>query len=250
MAVYIPVIVEENIVGDTPILVREDGASDGMALLLNTLAETKYLITGVTLWSSNISQLSNPVVISTVEANGNIKQKAFTPGVDNYQYQNKVLVDTEGWELDQFTRLNYKIEPNTVLRMSFNTFTNKDLSLSDTLDDITGEYGILEDVKDELEFNELEEFSDFYIKPVDDSMNEPEELKNIPKLAIEYDDELPESIKKAAFDRLKSQKKPAKTENKTLVRTSYDVDFVVILAIAAPIVLLASKKGLKSAFKI
>jgi hypothetical protein len=251
MAIYTPVIVEENIIGDTPVLIREDSASDGMALLLNTIAQTKYVLTGIKVWSSEPSQLTNPLTISRIPADGNVKTKVFTPELDNYQYQNKIEVNTEGFELDQFAKIDYTIEPQTVLRMTFVTFTSKELSLAKMLDELTGEYGVLEDVKEEMQFNEFGEVSDFYSPPIDEKYTESETLDYIPKQLIDVDSSLIESIKKDVFSRLvKSQKAEKEGEKKPSLNLVFDENIVVLLAIVSPILLLAGGRKVKEILKM
>lgn len=144
MATYTFTVIESNLLGDTGVTIKEESAQDGMALLLNSLGNTNYEITSLCLWTDNPKQLDNIVFVDDIDANGNITSIPFIPYIDSNALQNRACIDLTGFKLNVNTKINYQIEGNTNIKMTFNLATNKELSTPKLIQEITG----VDEIKD------------------------------------------------------------------------------------------------------
>lgn len=139
MAVYTFSVIETNLVGDTGVIIKEDSATNGMALLLNSLGDTNYIIDQLCLWTDNKLQLDNLIFVDDVDPNGNVTSYPFVPFIDSNSLQNQCCFNFNDHKFDQNTRLRYDIKGFTNLRLSFKMSTNSKLSISEKIKEIAGD---------------------------------------------------------------------------------------------------------------
>jgi hypothetical protein len=89
--------------------------------LLNQSSVSPFTI-GASLISSvagTVSQVLNPITLTTQDANGNQAVKILTPTIDPYQQQAGVIELKQAFRIDGFTKLTFNVFANSTVQFQF-----------------------------------------------------------------------------------------------------------------------------------
>lgn len=238
MARFFSTLIEQNILGDGTQEVTASNASTQTSLnqLLANVGGEKYIIGCINLFSSNVDQLRQPIVLKKDDINGNTKRDVIVPSIDSYQKQS-ILNDVglKSFNLDENSGLEYKLLANSSVKMTLNLEAKKRIFLSNAKM-LKEQLGIKKDLKSEV------------LGDID--IPEPEELKKSACSQREISE--PEEIKKAKrFKKPKKIKKIKKKEEKiTIIEYDYKKDLIKLAVFTGLGILLISLDKNNKYFKL
>jgi hypothetical protein len=138
MALYYPIVSNPNSIGGikSPLVVLN--TSSNFSAFTQQAATEELVLKNMTITCINqdVTQLSQPVTFSTLDANGNQSVKVITPNVNPYQFQAQITDLPSDAGLSSLNTMNYTVISGNTVRLKFK-FGAKD-KLGDLIKKVMG----------------------------------------------------------------------------------------------------------------
>jgi hypothetical protein len=182
MPTYTAILISVNNVGGTDVTIQENNGVGTVNQLLATVGNEPLLLDSVDIYSTNKSQMEQPIEFIRKELNGNERNFIQNPTLSVYQLNNTIKgIQTKDVTIDENTYINYTIQPNTnvKLTLNINKAARKYLSYTKILD-IANQNNMFDVVIKEIGFREPDEIPAWDGRPTDNFRENAEILRFFP----------------------------------------------------------------------